>query len=336
MTVELDVSLPNPSLPDSHAHTELVRGILPILLCSALWGMVGLVSVYAPASASPESVGALGLLVAGVLMLATRPGARTLVLRALVKRTAPRRVRARRSRGRRVPTGHERLLIVIGSFGLLCYPVAFFPAVRLIGVAMASVLTLGSAPLFTGLISRFVLRQNLSRRWLQCAPLAVAGTALLVAGDGSAEHVSVLGVVLALVPGLSYSTASCVAGRMIDAGHASKDVYGAMFGTCAVWALPVLAAYGVGWVLGVRGVMVVLFFGCISNFLCYTLFGNALRYTSAATATTVTLAEGAVGTLLGVFVHGEHLAPASWGGLALLAIALLLLSLPKRAARAAG
>lgn len=321
MTVELDVSLPTAP----RAHTELVRGILPILLCSALWGMVGLVSVYAPVSASPESVGALGLLVAGVLMLATRPGARTLIRsRALVPRRSPVRSRAR----------HERLLIVTGSFGLLCYPLAFFPAVRLIGVAMASVLTLGSAPLFTGLISRFVLRQRLSRRWLQCAPLAVAGTALLVAGDGGAQHVSALGVVLALIPGLCYSTASCVAARMIDAGHASKDVYGAMFGTCAVWALPVLAAYGVGWVFGVRGAAVVLFFGCVSNYLCYTLFGSALRYTGAATATTVTLAEGAVGTLLGVFVHGERLAPASWGGLALLAIALLLLSLPKRAADA--
>ena len=305
MTVELDVSLPL-----LRPHTELVRGILPILLCSALWGTIGLVSVYAPASASPESVGALGLVIAGVLMLATRPGARALV--------------------RRAPRGGDRLLILIGSFGLLCYPLAFLPAVRLIGVAMASAVTLGSAPLFTGLISRFVERRALSRRWLQCAPLAVAGTVLLVAGNGSAHPVNALGVVLALIPGLSYATASCVAARMIGAGHASKDVYGAMFGTCAVWALPVLAAYGVGWVFGLRGAAVVLFLGCVTNFLCYTLFGNALRYTSAATATTVTLAEGAVGTLLGVCVHGERLAPAAWGGLALLALALLLLSLPKR------
>lgn len=312
MTVDLDVS----PLPTLRPHTELVRGILPILLCSALWGTIGLVSVYAPASASPESVGALGLLVAGVLLLATRPGARRLV---------------RRPGGRR-----DRLLVLAGSFGLLCYPLAFFPAVRLIGVAMASALTLGSAPLFTGLISRFALRRPLGRRWLRCAPLAVAGTVLLVAGDGGGTHVSALGVVLALIPGLSYSATSCVAAQMIGAGHASKDVYGAMFGTCALWTLPVLAAYGVGWVFGVRGAMVVLFLGCVTNSLCYTLFGSALRYTSAATATTVTLAEGAVGTLLGVFVHGERLAPASWGGLALLAVALLLLSLPKRAAAAEG
>jgi DME family drug/metabolite transporter len=310
MAVELDVSL-----PVLRPHTELVRGILPVLLCSVLWGAVGLVSVYAPATASAESVGALGLLLAGVLMLGTRPGARRLL---------------------RTARGRDRRLTLLGSFGLLCYPLAFLPAVRLLGIALATAITLGSAPLFTGLISRFVQRRALGRRWLQCAPLAVAGTVLLVAGDSTEHRISGLGVLLALIPGLSYASASSVAARMIGAGHASKDVYGAMFGTCAVWCVPVLAVEGVGWVLGPRGIAVVLFYGCVTNFLCYTLFGSALRYTSAATATTVTLAEGAVGTLLGVFVHGERLAPAAWSGLALLALALLLLSLPKRAARTGG
>ena len=303
------------ALPVLRPHTELVRGILPVLACSVLWGGIGLVSVYAPAHARPESVGALGLLLTGLLMLTVRPGARALLCRA---------------RGRR------RTLLVVGSVGLFCYPLAFFPAVRLLGVARATALTLGSAPLFAGLIARFVERRRLTRRWLRCAPIAVAGTVLLVAGDGGARQISTLGVVLALIPGLSYAATSTVAARCIAEGEASKHVYGAMFGICAVWCVPVLAVGGVAWVASPRGVSVVLFFSCVTNFLCYTLFGNALRYTSAATATTVTLAEGAVGTLLGVFAHGERLAPAAWGGLGLLAAALVLLSLPQRTPGAAG
>jgi drug/metabolite transporter, DME family len=304
MTAEVELS--RPVLP---AHrTELYRGILPILVCSMLWGSVGLVSTYIPAAASPESVGACGMIVAGLAMLIARPGARVLI---------------RRARGR------DRLLQVIGSFGLLAYPLAFFPAVHRLGVALATAVTLGSAPLFTGLISRFVERRRLTRRWLQCAPIAVAGTVLMVAGDASAHSVSVIGVVLALIPGLSYAVASSVAARLIGQGNASGDVYGAMFGTCAVWCVPVLVlSGGVHGLIGVRGVAVVLFYGCVTNYLCYTLFGSALRYTTAATATTVTLAEGAVGTLLGVFAHGERLAPAAWAGLGLLAAALVLLSLP--------
>jgi DME family drug/metabolite transporter len=308
MTVEVEV--PRPAL---RSNTELVRGILPILACSVLWGAVGLVSVYAPAAASPESVGAVGMIIAGTLMLLVRPGARALI---------------RHARGR------DRLLLVIGSFGLLSYPLAFFPAVRELGIALATAITLGSAPLFAGLIARFVERRRLTRRWLQCAPIAISGTILLVAGDASARHVSMSGVVLALIPGLAYATVSTVAARLIGQGKASKDVYGTMFGTCAIWSVPVLLLCGVHGLASVRGIAVVLFFGCVTNYLCYTMFGSALRYTSAATATTVTLTEGAVGTLLGVFAHGERLAAPAWAGLGLLAVALVLLSLPKRAPRA--
>ena len=309
MTAEVEVSRAALRAP----RTELVRGILPVLLCSMLWGTVGLVSVYAPAAASPEAVGASGLLVAGVLMLIARPGARALILNA---------------------RGGDRALVLLGSFAVLAYPLAFFPAVHRLGVALATVITLGSAPLFTGLISRVIERRRLTRRWLQCAPIAVVGTVLMVTGDAGAHAVSVLGVILALIPGLAYSVASTVAARLIGHGKRSKDVYGAMFGTCALWCVPVLALNGgVHGLVDVRGVAVVLFYGCVTNYLCYTLFGSALNYTTAATATTVTLAEGAVGTLLGVFVHGERLAPAAWAGLGLLAVALVLLSLPKREPR---
>jgi drug/metabolite transporter, DME family len=311
MTAEVEAS----ARPALRPNTELVHGILPILACSVLWGAVGLVSVYAPAAASPESVGAAGLVVAGTLMLAVRPGARALILHA---------------------RGRDRLLLLVGSFGLLCYPLAFFPAVRHLGVALATAVTLGSAPLFAGLIARFVERRRLTRCWLRCAPIAVVGTVLMVVGDASTRAVSVAGVVLALIPGLAYAAVSTVAARLIGQGKASKDVYGTMFGTCAIWSVAVLLLCGVHGLGNARGVAVVLFFGCVTNYLCYTMFGSALRHTSAATATTVTLAEGAVGTLLGVFAHGERLAGLAWAGLGLLAVALVLLSLPKRAPRAAG
>jgi DME family drug/metabolite transporter len=291
-------------------RSVLVHGILPLLACSVLWGTIGLASMSVPASASPESVGAVGIGLAGLLMLATRPGARRLL---------------------RVSRGRTRALVLLGSGALLAYPVAFYPAVRILGVATATVIALGSAPVFAGLIARFVQRRPLSRRWLRCAPVAVAGTGLLVLGGAGGRHADAVGVVLALVPGLAYATASTAASRLIrTSAGSSGDVYGAMFGTAVLWCTPVAACCGVHWLLEPRGAAVALYLGCVTNALGYTVFGSALRYTSAATATTITLTEGAVGALLGVLVRGERLGALGWAGLVVLAVALIALSTPRR------
>jgi drug/metabolite transporter, DME family len=297
---------------------DLRRGALPILLVSTLWGLGGLVSTLAPAGASTSALAAAGMLLGGGLMLVRTPSARRLLL----------------TRDRR-----ERLLLTLGTATVLAYQQFFYPAVREIGVAEATVIALGSAPLFAGLLTRAVDRRPLPARWLYCAPFAVVGCALLIAGHGSGAglgpgpHSQPLGVALALIPGLAYAGTSIVAARLITAGNHSAGVMGAMFGGAAVLSAPILAVTGVGWLADAHGLGSALFLGLVSNFFCYTLFGRALRHTSAAVATTLTLTEGAVGTLMGVAVRGERLAPIAWAGLALLGAALFVLCVPIRSFR---
>ncbi|MFD0331623.1 EamA family transporter [Streptacidiphilus monticola] len=68
----------------------------------------------------------------------------------------------------------------------------------------------------------------------------------------------------------------------------------------------------------------------LTTFAAYRLFGAGLRVVDAQVATTLTLAEPAVATLLGLAVLGERLPLASWAGLLLLAAALTLLAAPAR------
>jgi DME family drug/metabolite transporter len=63
-----------------------------------------------------------------------------------------------------------------------------------------------------------------------------------------------------------------------------------------------------------------------TTFAAYLLFGLGLRHTSAAAATTLTLAEPAVAAVLGVVVLGERLPAVSWCGMAVLAVALAALA----------
>ena len=288
-------------------------GVLPILLVSVLWGAVGLVSTLAPAAASTSALSAASILLGGALLFATAPGALGLI---------------------RAESWRSRALLCVGSVTVLSYSQAFYPAVRLLGVAPVTVITLGSAPLFAGGLARYVEHRPLPPRWTACAPLAILGCALLVlGGPAHAAHVvakgsQALGVVLALLPGLAYAITSTIAGRYITRGHDSRDVMGSMFGGAALLAVPVLALGGVGWLSTARGLAVTGYLGVVITYLCYHVMGRALRHTTATVATMFTLAEAAVGALLGVAVRGERLSTAGWAGLGLLALALTILSLP--------
>ena len=94
--------------------------------------------------------------------------------------------------------------------------------------------------------------------------------------------------------------------------------------------LPVLLASGAGWLGTWRGAAVALYLAAFTTFLAYRLFGLGLRSTQAQVATTLTLAEPAVATLLGVAVLGQRLPTLSWCGLGVLACGLACLAVPRR------
>jgi DME family drug/metabolite transporter len=71
----------------------------------------------------------------------------------------------------------------------------------------------------------------------------------------------------------------------------------------------------------------------VPMFTGYLLFGWALAHVPATTATTLTLLEPAVATLLAVTIVGEHLPAAGWAGLALIAGCLVILTAPPRLRR---
>ena len=80
----------------------------------------------------------------------------------------------------------------------------------------------------------------------------------------------------------------------------------------------------------VRGAAVALHLAVFTMFVACRLFGRGLRSTPAQAATTLTLAEAAVATVLGVVALREHLPAGSWCRLAVLALALAALTVPVR------
>ncbi|MFD9684854.1 DMT family transporter [Kitasatospora sp. NPDC059088] len=285
---------------------------MPILVTALLWGTTGTASSLAPGGAPATGIGAAALVLGGLLLFLTDRTAWSL----------PRRCRTR-----------ERWLLAAGAVAVAGYPLTFYPAVPRAGVAVATVIALGSAPVFTGLLAWLTRQGRPGGRWAGATALAVLGCAVLVLGPelaGGGRAVDLLGVLLATLSGLSFAVYSLIAGRLIGGSRPAAGVMGAMFGGAAVLVLPVLLLGDLHWLASARGAGVVLHLGVVTTFLAYRLYGHGLRHTPAQTATTLTLAEPAVAAVLGVAALGERLQAASWCGLAVLAAGLAFLALPER------
>nr|WP_218888578.1 EamA family transporter [Saccharopolyspora hordei] len=279
-----------------------MSGPLLVLLASALWGTTGTAASFAPAGAGPLSIGAATMGLGGLLLL------------ALAGRSAWRVLRSGRLG-----------LLVVGAAAVAVYPLAFYSSMALAGVAIGTVVALGSAPVFAAVLERVVDGVRLDARWAVSAGLAVAGLLLITGRTGAGED-TVLGALLGLLAGATYVVYSWSASRMMRRGHGSRAVMGAMFGAGALVLLPVLAWTG-GPLLGSpSGLAVAGYLAVVPMGLAYVLFGAGLRHTSTSTATTLSLLEPVVAAVLGVLVVGERLGVDGWCGAGLIGIGLVLVS----------
>ena len=295
-------------------------GAIAILAAAAAWGSTGTAAHFAPGGASPVSVGAARILIGGSLLfgLAVSHRGQRAELRGLVR--AP---------------GAARAALIAAAVSVGGYQLAFFSAVRLTGVAVGTMVAIGSAPVLTGLISRLTGGPRLTGRWMAATAGAVAGCAVLISG-GSAAGVSLLGVGLALIAGLCYAVYAITAARLISTGTGERAVMGVLFGAGAVLLAPVLAASSPGWLLTVRGAAVAAYLGVVTTAVAYLLYGRGLRSVPAPVAVTLGLAEPVVAALLALVVLGERLRPEAVAGVVLVGLALAVLVVPGPGPRRAG
>ena len=278
---------------------------LQVLLASLCFGTTGTAQALGPDGLAPAGVGAARILVGGALLVAVALLAGGLAPLARLPR--------------------RPLLVAAG--GVAVYQLSFFAAVADTGVAVGTIVALGSAPALTGGIEWAIERRAPARAWTMATVLACAGVVLLALAGADAA-ISLPGVALALVAGASYGTYTLAAKRMLGDGHSVETVMAGAFGLGAMALLPALALTGAGWIAEPGGAALVLFLGVIPTAVAYLLFARGLRHLSAAETATLTLAEPLTATLLGVIVLSERMTgPAALGATLILA-GLLVLAVP--------
>ena len=125
---------------------------LQVLLAAICFGTTGTAQAIGPAG-SPVAVGAARIVFGGLLLV--------LVARGAARAHAP---------GQR-PAGRPwRCAVAV-------YQLSFFAAVRLTGVAVGTVVAIGTGPAAAGALGRLVNGERLSARWAQATVLAAIGVA---------------------------------------------------------------------------------------------------------------------------------------------------------------
>jgi len=216
---------------------------------------------------------------------------------------------------------------VIGALGVLAYKPAFFAGTAANGVAVGTVVALGSAPVITGALDWMLRRRYPGHRWLVATAIATAGVAILAAAtEPGRAATDPLGLAASLGAGVSYAVYTLAAKALLDRGWTPTGSMGALFGVAAVASVPLLAATDASWLATGPGLAMALWLGLVATTLAYVLFGVGLGGLAPATVSTLTLAEPLTAGILGVAMLGETLTTGGLVGLAVLAAGIVVLA----------
>ena len=138
--------------------------------------------------------------------------------------------------------GADRRLVLLSGLCVAAYQATFFAAVDDTGVAVGTVVAIGSAPVFTGLMARAFTGERLSARWAGATALGCAGVATLVLGGGSGGEVSLPGVGLALLAGAGYGGYAVAGKRLMDQGATPEALMASVFSIGAAVLTPAARA----------------------------------------------------------------------------------------------
>jgi DME family drug/metabolite transporter len=277
-----------------------------VLAAAVLWGTTGTAQALAPAGANPAGIGALRLALGGLALLgiaAAQGGLR------------------RAGRWPLAPT-------LIGAASMAAYQLLFFGGVALTGVAVGTIVGIGSSPVLAGVFAYLARGERPGWRWAAATALAVAGCILLIAAGAEIE-INLTGLLLAVGAGAAYA-AFTVASKTLLESQPPSAAMAVIFCLGALMLSPLFIGMDLRWLAQPRGALVILHLGLVTVALAYTLFARGLRRVPVAAAATLTLGEPLTAGLLGVFLLHEPLTPLAALGIALIFAGLAALSVNLR------
>lgn len=272
---------------------------IAVLASAVLFGSTGTAQALGPDGTTPYGVGAIRIAIGAVGLWV---------------------IAGRRPRWNQVRP-HGRL-VVLGGLSVAVYQPGFFTGTDRLGVALATIVALGSGPVFAGLIEWATGRRP-TGRWAMATALSIAGGAMVVSSGAADARLDVVGLLGALAAGLGYASYAVVTKRLIAEGVHSTVASAWQFSLGALVLLPMLVREPLGWLGTTSGVVMALHLGILCTGVAYLLYGWGLRLIDTSTATTLTLAEPVTAACLAVLVLDERLEWYGWVGVGIVLVGLV-------------
>ncbi|PAE17888.1 EamA family transporter [Virgibacillus sp. 7505] len=272
-----------------------------VLFAAILWGTTGTAQAFAPAAAHPIAIGAARLAVGGLFLL----------LAALLL-------------GKLNVKGWPIGLTLLAALSMACYQPLFFSAVNQTGVAVGTVIAIGSAPILSGMLEAIFFGRRPSSIWWAATLLSIMGCVLLFL-TGDSVLIKPRGILFALGAGLSFAGYTLVSGQIVK-GKEPLETAAVIFGIGGVFLMPFLFLFDMHWILQPSGIAVSLHLGIIATAAAYFLFSKGLQQVPASSAVSLSLAEPFTAAILGVVLVGEELNLISWVGIGMLLGGIILIA----------
>lgn len=281
-----------------------------VLLGAMLWGTTGTAQTFMPQTVHPLAVGASRLAVGGFTLLIIM-----LILRKIDFRNWPWKA------------------TILSALAMAIFQYCFFTSIRLTGIAIGTVVAIGSAPMFSGFIEWLMLKRRPTKIWLIATSLAIIGCVLLFSNK-EGVIVNPAGVTLSLCAGLLFAFYTLFNKEVLKKADAIPSV-AVIFSVSAIMLLPFLFLFETEGLLTVPGISTMIYLGIAATSVAYILFSSGLRHIPSSSAVTLSLAEPLTASILSVIIVGERLDLVSWTGVLLLLGGIVVLTFSGRKEKAA-
>ncbi|NCB01720.1 MAG: hypothetical protein EOM67_06085 [Spirochaetia bacterium] len=288
---------------------QYALGASQVLVAGVLWGTSGTIASFFPHSVSPLVIGALRLAVGGLCL--------TIILGVTTKGVwfAP---------TTKIYPKH----VLLVAFSIALTQVMIFLGVQLAGVTIATMVFIGSAPLFSGIFSWIRYKRNQKPIWWISSSIVIIGCLLMAISDNSEVRGALImkGSASALLAGAGWAMAGVVIKEMQKSASSLETTVIAL-SSGAILLLPFAFIQGFSCLGEPSVIELTLVLGVIATAFPYLLFNMGMMGVPVPHAYLYGLIEPLVASMLGMLLLKERLSLVGIVGYLLVSGGLLLFTL---------